>query len=81
MDTTELMKLYGYPEAQDLDSPLAMGEMTIVAAPEILRQLAAFLIHTAEQMEMRGDGFGHEHYSDFVKDRTDGSPEIVVSRP
>jgi hypothetical protein len=81
MDATALMKLYGFPEAEALGSPVEMREMTIVAAPVVLRQLAAFLTHSAQQMEEHGDSFGHEHYTDFATGRADGSPEIVVSRP
>jgi hypothetical protein len=80
MDTTGMMRLYGYPKDQDLDSPLNMGEVTIVADSQTLRQLASYLNHAAKQMEEHRDSFGHEHYSDFVKDRVVGSPEIVVNR-
>jgi hypothetical protein len=76
-----MIRLYGYPQDQDLDSSLTMREITIAADPQALRQLASFLSHAAEQMERHGSAFGHEHYSDFVKDRRSGSPEIVVSAP
>jgi hypothetical protein len=81
MDTTQIMQLYGYPKDQDLDAPIAIGEVTILADPKILRCLARFLDHSAEQMEKQGERFGHEHFSDFLKERFGRSADIVVSRP
>jgi hypothetical protein len=80
MDTAESMKVYGYPQDQDLDTPLRMDEVTLVADPSTLRKLAAFLNYAADLMEQHGDQFGHEHFSDFTQTDRDGNPDFVISR-
>ncbi len=45
------MKFYGYREDNDSDTPEVLTEVTLVASPTTLRQLAEFLLHTAKLME------------------------------
>jgi hypothetical protein len=53
-------------ELVDLDQPLRMKEVTVVAHPPLLRKLAEFFERAAEQLEEHGSAFGHEHFCDFA---------------
>jgi len=80
MDSTGEMSLYGYPDGQELEAPLRLTEVTFAGSPTVLRQLAAFLQHAANLMDRNGTNFGHEHFSDFAKERHADDPDIIVSR-
>lgn len=85
MDTTAKtdkgLRLFGYPSDNDeLEAPLKMAEVTIAADSRTLRNLAAFLLHTADLIETHGDKFGHEHYSDFSRGDCPAGLDIVVAR-
>ncbi len=68
------MKFYGYQNDSEAESPDLLKEVTIAANPETLRQIAAFLLHTADLMDRHGDEFGHEHFPSQDRD----APQLVV---
>lgn len=77
------MKLYGYA-AGTLEPeqvvPSDLAEITLVASPDELRAIAAFLLAAADGMEKRGSDWGHEHLADkYVEFQT--SPHFVVFQP
>lgn len=74
------MLFYGYCIGSTEESPLSLGEVTIAASPVVLRLIAKFLNHVADQMEKRGASFGHEHLQDFDR-RLPSSPAFIVSSP
>jgi hypothetical protein len=69
------MKTFGYEIGRD--RLIELAEFTIQADPSELRSIASFLEHVAGLMEKHGPAFGHEHYSDWVKDREPGVDFIV----
>jgi len=74
------MKIYGYSETDDKeDELLEMSEISFSVTPTELRVLADFMRKCAEAMERHGVAFGHEHFSDFTKQKNI-APEIVVVR-
>lgn len=77
------IKLYGYKDKglpqEEVDSA-ELAEITLVAGPEELRQIASFLLQAAEGMETRGKSWEHEHLSDY-KPEFRGSPHFVVYNP
>jgi hypothetical protein len=79
MDSPRSMKIFGYPRDRELESPMAMAEVTFVADPRTLRELARFLNHAADLMDKHGADFGHEHFSDFTDDGPNGGPDVIVN--
>ena len=76
------MKVFGYVgQAESQSSPSELSEVTIVADADELRQIAGFLVDSANAMELHGEAFGHEHLSDA--ERTFGSSRVyvIVARP
>lgn len=71
------MKLYGYEAGSDAEQPMTLREATIASDPEELRQIAAFLLRVASQMEAHGGRFGHAHLSDFLGDPT-RKPDLIA---
>jgi len=73
--------VYGYPQDEDeLDSPLRLTEITIVADAAVLRKLAAFLSRTADLMDQHGATFGHEHFADFCGGLSEGATDVIVNK-
>ena len=63
----EHFALWGYPLGQDdCERPLRLKEATVVADARLLRKLAAFFAHSADQLEEHEAQFGHEHFCDFA---------------
>jgi hypothetical protein len=69
------MKFYGYRADNDSETPEVLTEVTLVASPTTLRQLAAFLLHTANLIEEHGPRFGHEHFERQGQDE----PAFIVA--
>lgn len=76
------MRLFGY-ENTDLPPekivPSALAEVTLVASPDELRAIAAFLVECADEMDRMGSTYDHIHLSDRVKSFR-ASPQFVVAR-
>lgn len=70
------MQIYG--RAQSDESELALlVECTLVADPEVLRELASFLYRCADSIDEQGDAFEHDAFdSNEVV-----SPQFVVFNP
>ncbi|WP_449658175.1 hypothetical protein [Anaeromyxobacter oryzae] len=45
-----------------------------------MRRLAKFLLHAAEELEVHGDRFGHEHFESFDRSQP-RKPRFVVAAP
>ena len=71
------MRCYGYEKDTNAESPSELEEITIQAGPETLRAVAGFLLHVAEQMELHGEKFGHEHFEDYCQRQADECRLIV----
>lgn len=74
------MKIYGYADeglpVEDIN-PSELAEIAVVATPEELRSIAAFLLLSASQMDEMGERFGHLHLADKQPEFRD-SPHFVV---
>ncbi|RUL69008.1 Imm32 family immunity protein [Dyella choica] len=74
------MKIYGYVDegsaVEDIN-PSMLAEITVVATPEELRNIAAFLLLSASEMDDMGERFGHLHLADKQPEFRD-SPHFVV---
>jgi hypothetical protein len=74
------MKLYGHADAPDTtEAPLALREVTLIAAPPILRELAAFLVTVANEMERDATGFDHAHATDRIASLPPDGPDLIVA--
>ena len=64
------MKLYGFePIIGEAEPSLReLTQATIVTTSEQLRQLAQFLVRTADAIDQHGTQFNHAHYRDFCKE-------------
>ena len=68
-------KLYGYKCAKSPgteDAPLELEEVTLSANSLELRKIASFLLQAAEAIELKQEGWEHEHLSD-------SQPEFICS--
>ena len=77
------MKICGYideeaPAAKN--GPKRLAEVTLVAGPDELRNIAAFLVASAERMERMGASYQHEHLAD-QQPGFDDSPHLIVFNP
>ena len=74
------MKISGYRD-EGLDPadivPYDLAEVALCADPSELRDIAAFLLSAATEMEAMGSKFSHLHLSDKNR-RFEGSPHFVV---
>jgi len=63
----DAMKLYGYKDEglpiEAIESS-ELAEITLVASPDELRKISAFLAAAANDMETMGSNYGHEHLAD-----------------
>lgn len=76
------MKLHGYPDRglpTEEVVPHTLAEITLVATPIELRQVAEFLTFCANEMERMGTAYDHMHLSDHMKNFR-SSPHFVVMR-
>ncbi len=77
------MKIFGYKDeglAPADIRPTELAEITLVATPEELREIAQFIISAADEMETKGSDWEHEHLSDKQKG-FEGSPHFVIYNP
>lgn len=75
------IKAYGYlakADAHSLQGELA--EVTIVADPDELRQIAKFLNDAATEIETHGAVFEHEHLRDVIEDWPEENTDLIISR-
>ncbi len=76
-------KLYGYDQhraTQEDCAPLTLAEVTLVATPHQLREIADFLLSAAAEMQAQGDSWEHQHLSD-CKPAFAESPHFIVYKP
>jgi len=76
------MQLYGYEDTglpPEQVVPATLAEITLVASPEELREIATFLANCADEMDRMGDKFDHVHLGDRIK-TFQSSPHFVVAR-
>ncbi len=75
--------MFGYEDrglAPEDVSPVALGEITVVASANELRRIAKFLLRAAEEMEADGSRWEHAHLADRDNSFA-GSPHFVVWKP
>jgi hypothetical protein len=77
------MKIFGRITRHcSADGLVELSEVTFVASPEALREIAVFLHKAADQMEQTGERFGHSHIQDEVEGWADyepGRPDVIVA--
>ena len=71
------MNVYGY--ASDNDDIISLNEITLQASVDELNKLVDFLKNTIDLMEKHKENFGHEHFSDFLKNSSEIDIEIIIS--
>lgn len=73
------MKLFGYlvsaPEQQE---PFEFSETTLLSNPAELREIAAFFLHAAENIEHIDTSFDHLQLSDVLR-QFRNSPAFIVA--
>jgi hypothetical protein len=79
------MKAFGYiKKKHGREGLVELSQVTIRATPELLREVAAFLIHCAQDMDKHHERFGHRHIQDVLKSwRTEEPerPDVIVAAP
>jgi len=77
------MRIYGYIDEEasaEKSGPMVLSEVTLVASPEELRNIASFLVSSAQRMERMGASYDHEHLAD-KQPGFDDSPHLIVFNP
>ncbi len=75
------MKVYGY-EKGDNEEMLEMKEISFQAKPKRLRELANFLLKSADEIESSNKNqWDHVHLQDFIQDLAQEEPDIVIAHP
>jgi len=73
---------YGYPVDQDdLERPVNLREVTLCVSPSALREIAQFILASADELEQLGTKFGHRHIQDWSKSWPIDSPDLIVYNP
>ena len=73
------MKIYGYSKDTS-QTPMELNEVTISSSPELLREIADFLIQCAKEIEDNKEAWEHEHFESKHKDAGD-NPQFIVFNP
>ena len=75
------MKLHGYPKEgpQDVGASAELAELTLEASPQELRDIAAFFLSAADEMDRMGAAYDHLHLGD-AGPRFSTSPHLTVFR-
>jgi len=75
------MKLHGYPKdgPQDVGASAELAEVTLEASPQELRDIAAFFLLAADEMDRMGAAYDHLHLGDAMP-RFRASPHLTVFR-
>ena len=70
------MKIYGRSQNDEAELAL-LAECTLVAEPEVLREIASFLYRCADSIEDEGEAWEHDEFesSEVV------SPQLIVFNP
>ena len=70
------MRIYGCLE-NGKSKPKLVSEITIVAEPEALRELASFFYRCADEIEDQGNSWEHEQFASSEH----SGPNLVVFNP
>lgn len=75
------LEIHGYPvNSEYLEKPLQFQEVTFCCGPETLREIARFLSYAADEMELHGDRFGHEHLQHWSDSWPESAPDVIAVR-
>ncbi|RDH43683.1 Imm32 family immunity protein [Zooshikella ganghwensis] len=69
------MKIFGYSN-DDSETLLEMKEVSFLATPEILREIAEFLMASAEKFES-DNKVDHLHFQDFFNINPEIDPDVI----
>ena len=72
------MKIYGY--SKDSDELQTLTEVILQTSPSNIRQLAKFLLKTADLMDQHGEDFGHQHLQDNIANWPRDNPDIIIMK-
>lgn len=76
------MQIFGHLDEAlppELVAPARMADITLVASAAELRQIAAFLLASADEMERLGDAYDHAHLHAYQRGFADGPGLVVAS--
>lgn len=77
------MKIFGRVSANhDAEGLVTLSEVTFQASPDEVREVAAFLLRAADEMEQADGRFSHAHLQDAVpgwKEHRPRRPDVIVS--
>ena len=65
---------------RDSEVSILLDEVVLYADAPVIRAIAEFLLDAAEQMEVHGSGFNHEHLQLRWKEWYQMYPDIIVVR-
>lgn len=63
------MKIFGYDvdDGDEREGPRTLRESTLLVTAAELRDIARFLLQCADEIDVHGERFGHEHLCDFLR--------------
>ena len=81
--TQPFLKAYCYlkDDLISTEGPLECAEVSFQATPDILRQLADFMIKCAEKIEMSKGEMQHVHLQDEWKKWNQDYPDVIAVSP
>ncbi|WP_286718744.1 Imm32 family immunity protein [Thalassolituus sp. UBA2009] len=73
------MKITGFKkENTELEGCMVLSDIGIAASPDTLRDLAAFLLAAADEMEKLGEDYDHLHLMDEWDKWKEDYPDIQI---
>ena len=72
------MKLFGYKKNEEAISPIELKEVTVLAEPKVLREMAKMLNESADIIEK--DYLGHLHLQDYWSEWVEKYPDFIVAQ-
>jgi hypothetical protein len=77
----QFFKAYCYLREGSAKEPLECSEVTLQANPDILREVAKFLMESASKIEASTDGDMHFHLQDEWKKWNQEFPDLIIVSP
>lgn len=78
---SRVFKAYCYLREQSTEGPLECSEITLQASPDVLREVAQFLMDSAKKIEASSASDLHFHLQDEWKKWKPEFPDMIVFTP
>ncbi|RKZ73501.1 MAG: hypothetical protein DRR19_30935 [Candidatus Parabeggiatoa sp. nov. 1] len=77
-----VFKFYGYSRDNNEDTPTELGEVSVLAEPELLNSLGQFILSCASEIEVdKKTKWEHRHFRDVCSHLSPQCPDFIIVNP